>query len=297
MCQVKKEMQVKKRVVRKTRRSSLQKEIDILLSQTPDIELPEPESGSPFQRRGYVECISNKGHESQIEVGKAYRIQELGLDESSYGNSFSLSGCEEELYFDSSLFKSINNGPFLVDDNVNIQGFSDVQDLTGNGFPDGLIDSDNGVVISATGTHAVVSFGTSYRYLSPNENLVLMKRYNKQNSKFKSGDQVVCIKHNDYITYGKMFKVESIRDTDIALQGHNRMYPSKWFKSTKLKPKAIKSISMEDHIRNYINARSYEKVTASMISKSMLEDNITGADSITLSDIRKVMKTTFKWVG
>lgn len=258
-----------------------------------DIEAPEPISGSPFQRRGMVECILDDVE--NLTQHRLYRIEELGEDD----NTFLIQDdTRENNFYPSSLFRPIDHGPFRVKDIVRIL------DVQGVRCGDTLISTDyvsnTYMVVEVTDTTVTVQLNSSRTAVFNNSQVNMHKRnvFLPPNP-FKRGDQVKVVKTKSYnVSLGDIY---TIRDTDgdyvVIVENPLRNYPHTLFvkhvrKEKKKRP--APKLSLREQIRHIINTNCYEKVDDNMIL-TCLKNNKDNREDLCLQDVKKYTKEMFSW--
>lgn len=294
-----------KRVIKRITKGDLE-QLDPKAIAQYDKELPEPVVGSQFQRRGFVECISNDGFEDKLTIGVIYRIEELGEDEATLlingdnGNA---------KYYPGIMFKSIDHGPFKVQDEVEILG---IIGATFKKAPSGAtVDNLAGymhagvAIMEVSGDKALVKIGSSYEVWFPNENLKFRKRHIMlARNPFKPGDKVRCIKPYARINVGEMYTINHAADDSvILLEDTDHRYRHTYFvKYEKLSRKEIfrkkleSRMTLSDKVRTYINKTSSmdTKLTPVKLRNAMINDNVID-DKVALVEINKIYKQIFSW--
>lgn len=280
--------------------STIEKELELLVDEMPDIATPEPVAGSPFQRRGFVECIKNPDElEEDLTIGKCYRVEELASDDSLY----IMNDSGDTKRIDSSLFKAIDHGPFRKSDQVQLLGISDVVGINCEVNRDYI--GSGGTVTEATETSAVVTFG-GRQYKCPNTVIKLTKRQNiLGKNPFKKGDRVRCIKdgRGGVAHVGCIYTIATVDGDWIYLNEdrddrylYNRFVKYDKISKAELKAKQKKAkILVTDQIRMFINKHSYEKWTATKLIKMMKDEKVPNADMITSKDVENVLEGMFRW--
>lgn len=278
---------------------TIEEEVKLLEEELPDILLPEPIPGSPFIRKGFAECIDDKGYINSLVVGKTYKVNELHMD----GDKIQVYGEDDEYHWvECKLFKAIDYGPFKENDVVMCHGFEGVEPKPTEDLK-GLLHQ-NATVKSATDTHATVMWGARSIFKIPNENLRLMSRkFSVGKNPFHKGDWVKCIRKNRGMNIGWKYKLEDSQGDYVYIATPDGMvdkYYHTLFIAVKPKERKVKvkKSNLEDYVRKFYNQYSYEKLTPAKLIKYIKD---AGApkdifdDEQVLQVIKKVTKTLFKW--
>jgi len=272
-----------------------------------DMEIPEVSMGSPFIRRGFVECLNNEVENGvHLTVGFVYRIEDVGQD-----GLFVNDDRGNMSIYPTDSFRSIDHGPFKVGDSVSIISAARAKidkntynsDVNINEYVGGEYRIDK-----ATATHATLILRNNSLIVTyPNESLKFKKRTQMlPPNPFKAGDKVRCIKdYKDHLNEGEMYAVRHIEDDFIYLKEmpddrfrHNLFV--KWDKQSKkqLFIKRLRSqMKLTDQVRFYINRKDIIKnkqhpVVA--LRKAMLSDKIID-EKVTLKEVKQIYDTMFHW--
>lgn len=282
----------------------IQEELSLFIDELPDIEVPEPVPGSPFIRRGFVECISDVGYETLLTLGRTYTVNELHLD----GDKLQIS-CDDgdSHWITDKHFKAIDYGPFRIHDQVSCMGYEGVTSIKGSLEP-ALLDQ-HGIVTEGNDTHAIVQWGSNFKFSIPNENLRLKKRHLQLGKNpFQSGDRVRCIKqHHDNVIVECVYTIQDAYDDYVHIRedDQGRKYYHNIFvkydrlsKKDRLKLKAQASLTLEDYVRKFYNEYSYDKLTPAKLIKHMRDSKVSkellNEDEI-MKVLKKINKTVFHW--
>lgn len=273
-----------------------------------DMEIPEVSSGSPFIRRGFVECLSNEvSNGAELTVGFVYRIEDVGQD-----GLFVNDDRGNITLYSPDIFRSIDHGPFKVGDIVSILSAARAKIVKNTYNPDVTISEYVGGeyrVSDVTGTHATLVLRTGSLQVSyPNESLKFKKRTQMlPPNPFKIGDKVRCIKdYKDHLNEGEMYAVRHIEDDFIYLKEmpddrfrHNLFV--KWDKPSKkqLFVKRLRSqMKLHDQVRFYLNRKSDllkdKQHPVAVLRRAMLSDKVIN-ENVTLKEVKQIYDKMFHW--
>jgi hypothetical protein len=275
----------------------------ILDREIPDLAIPDPIQTTGFMRREHVECISNKDVEDDLTVGIVYHVVEPTDDE---GVMIQNDNGDTKAYYNWH-FKSVEHGPFKLNDEVQLLGFDDVEIVdkprdSHYNIPDYV--GSKFIVVASNETESVVRLKPGVIWKAPNRNLKYQKRYNMLKSNpFTKGDTVKCTKTGGAdVIVGCLYTVHAV-DNDLVYltetrdQGNRYRYNLfvKWDKPSRIQARVKKyktKMKLADHVRYYLNKNRGLRLTE--IRKEMLIDKIIG-DDVTLQDLKKICDTMFTW--
>jgi hypothetical protein len=263
-----------------------------------DMEVQEPVEGSPFQRKGMAECITDE-YDSLTKY-KLYKIEELSED----GDEFQLMDDKGGTFkwYSQKLFRAIDHGPFRPDDTVRID---DVTGIIVNGTQlSHDYDGNQWTVIKQKGENVELQYcgSSSMETTVPCVQAKMVKRYRFYDSNpFHKGDRVKVVKdlfkHEIYT--GDVYTVSGVRDDRISLEERSpdQMFYHVNFAKHVMKVKSFKKkknkITMTDLIRKTVNDNCYKKLSPYDVLK-ILKDKMPNED-ITINEVNKQMKEMFRW--
>jgi hypothetical protein len=260
-----------------------------------DMDVPEPVEGSPFQRKGMAECITDEY--DTLTKYKLYRIEEFNED----GDEFQIMDDRGIMrLYDGKLFRAIDHGPFRPEDVVRtddvtgiiVNGVQLSTDYAGHNWTV-LKQKDNLVQIQSGGMVVWV--------LCTQVKMVKRQRFYDSNP-FKKGDRVKVIKSIDsYRIYsGDVYTVSIVRDDRIALEELGPDAPmqyhvnfTKYTTKVKTFKKKKKVITLTDLIRKTVNDNCYKKLSPYDVLKILKEKMPT--EDISINEVNKQMKEMFRW--
>jgi hypothetical protein len=276
---------------------SIQNELKMLFTEDiPDIALKEPVKGSEFIRKGFVECIDNKGIEHLLNKHKIYVLNEIHVSQTK------LEVCCEDgkmHFLDTKFFKGIDYGPFIEGDSVSCAGFADSEQLEGKIINPAELIHLNGIVKSGDETHAVVSW-SSYVFKIPNQQLRLRQRYPKlPDNPFKENDVVRCIigYKSEIFPNWKYTVVAKDRERVLIKERSDRWYPHTHFiLDNKSKTKQIRqNRDLKQSIREYLNLHSNEIVSPHDLIEYLKTLKHDVDVNVVINEIRDFARTSFHW--
>lgn len=292
----------KKRTVKPKVSTRIEDELQLIINEMEDVDLTEPISGSPFIRRGFVECIDDINYERLLITGKTYRVNELHGD----GNKLYIT-CEDgdNRWVPDTQFKAIDYGPFKPQDQVQLNGWANVEVISGE--MDNGLRNVHGSVESGDDQYAIVLWGRNHKFKIPNANLRLMKRHLQLGvNPFKPGDRVRAVKDSQNIHVGCLYIIQQSYDDYVHVIEDNdhRHYHTVFKKydrlSKKEKIKALqhKSLTLQDYIRKFFNEHSYEALTPSKLYKYMKDSKVPKEflnEEEIVQAVKLVNKSLFHW--
>lgn len=265
------------------------------LEKIPNIRIPEAVAGSPFQRRGFAECITDE--QPHLTKHKMYRIEEL----SESSDDFLIADDSgNPVMYPSAFFRSIEHGPFRTNDQVQVIETAGIVDTNNKKINTGyrgssryveaikddlyLLNLDGGINAWFPGSH--LQMQKRSRYLDPNP--------------FKKGDMVRVIKSSrfNHLPIGSIFTIDKIMDDNVSIKEtpglkalHNQFvkYVPKEKKATK-----VNRLSLSDEIRKVVNGNCYSKLTPYDILRILRDKKIVGED-IKVTDIARLSRGMFAW--
>lgn len=279
---------------------TMQDEMRLIINELTDIEVPEPYIGSPFIRKGFVECIDNTGFEDLVIKDRVYTVNELHMD----GNKLHIS-CSDgnHHWLSDKMFKAIDYGPFKQEDQVTCLGSEGAVLEDGKRAPENLIGM-TGIVIEGNNSNCVVAFGGA-KITFPNENLRMRQRRTRPGKNpFKAGDRVKCVAdgRNQGLNVGCLYTVLEAYDDNVRLveDPDGDRYYHNMFSKIEVKKKVQKKfkINIEDFVRKFYNKYSYEKLTPSKLIKHMKEENVPKEylnEEEIIKALKHVSKSVFHW--
>lgn len=261
-----------------------------------DMEVLEPVEGSPFQRKGMAECITDEY--DTLTKSKLYKIEELSED----GDEFQIMDDRgiNFKWYPQKAFRAIDHGPFKPDDIVRIDDVTGIM-TTNNQQLSHDYDAHQWNVIKQKDDQIQVTYGGLTVWV-PCIQAKMVKRHRFYDSNpFKKGDRVKVVKelsrHKMYA--GDIVTVQSVRDDRITLEEYSpdQMFYHVNFVKYVTKAKRFKNkkkkITLTDIIRKTVNDNCYKKLTPYDVLK-ILKEKMPSED-ISINDVNKQMKEMFRW--